>query len=78
MMISISTGGKQVTKTVLYGLGGLLLYSLLYLFEDDIMEVATHGEWYFVVPVVIAFAFSFVHGKFTSRFWDTLGIKAKQ
>lgn len=31
----------------------------------------------FFVPIGIALLFSFVHGAFTGRFWDVLGLKAR-
>jgi hypothetical protein len=78
MAHSITGTGKQVTKTVLYGAVTLVLYFLLYLFENQAMEYAAHGRWYFIVPIAIAFVFSYAHGSFTAHFWDVLGIKAKK
>ena len=38
-----------------------------------------HGNWLFVfIPILIAFAVSYVHGAFTSNFWDSIGFKAAQ
>jgi hypothetical protein len=35
------------------------------------------GNWaYVLVPILIAFVFSLAHGTFTSRFWNSLGLKA--
>jgi hypothetical protein len=70
-------GGLRM-RAVLFGIAALTLYFLLYLFEDSIMAITSHGRWYFLVPVAIAFVFSFVHGNFTSYFWEVLGIKAKK
>lgn len=78
MTRSMTRTSKQLTRTALYGFSSLLLYFLLYLFEDKFMEFAAHGRWYFIVPIVIAFVFSFAHGNFTAHFWDVLGIKAKK
>jgi len=69
---------KQLVQAVVYGLATLLLYSLLYLFEEPLLSLSSHGRWYFIFPVTIAFVFSFAHGAFTGRFWDVLGIKAKK
>lgn len=69
--------GRQLGKTVLYGLMSFALYLLLYAFAAKILALASLGEWYFLVPVAIALVFSFVHGTFTAHFWDLLGIKAK-
>lgn len=75
---SAHSAGKPMTRAVLYGLASLLLYFLLYLFEDSILAFTTRGRWYFIVPVAIAFIFSYAHGNFTAHFWDLLGIKAKK
>lgn len=37
------------------------------------------GNWLLVlIPIVIAFAMSYVHGAFTGLFWDVVGLKAKK
>jgi len=69
---------KLFAKTAVYGGFSLTLYVLLYLFEDSILGFASRGSWFFLVPIVAAFVFSFVHGNFTAHFWDMLGIKAKK
>ncbi len=57
------------------------LYFLLYHFENDIQQFAEMTRQghkvYFLVPIAIAFVFSLVHGKFTDRFWQAVGLKAK-
>jgi hypothetical protein len=73
---SIDESAGQMTKTVLLGLAALVLYWLLFANEAAILDVSARGRWYFLVPIAIAFLFSFVHGAFTGRFWDALGIKA--
>lgn len=62
---------------LLFGIVVVALYSGLYVYEKDIIEWSTRGGWFFLVPLTIAFVFSFFHGKFTSDFWDFFGIKAK-
>jgi len=69
---------KLFAKTTTYGLISLTLYVLLYLFEDEILDQVANGRWYFLIPILAAFAFSFIHGNFTAHFWDMLGIKAKK
>lgn len=35
------------------------------------------GNWLYVfIPILIAFAVSYIHGAFTAAFWDSLGFKA--
>jgi hypothetical protein len=58
------------------------LYLLLFLFADPLIQLAVQtregNKLYALVPIAIALVFSFVHGAFTSRFWDLLGLKAKK
>jgi hypothetical protein len=73
---------SSVQKAVLYGVVSLALYALLFLFSDETVELARRtreGEkLWFVVPIVIAFVFSLVHGAFTAYFWDAIGLKPAQ
>lgn len=69
------------TNTLIYtfflGITSASLYFLLWWLEKPIMQYSQQGKWYFVIPIVIAFAFSLVHGAFTGYFWEALGIQAK-
>lgn len=68
---------RAVMQTVSLGLLSATLYFLLYYFNEQILIWSKQGGWYFIVPLTIAFVFSFVHGAFTGHFWDLLGVKAK-
>lgn len=69
---------KPVFQLVLTGTGSMLLYLLLFLFEDEIMRAYTRTDGlYWLLPVAMAFVFSLVHGAFTGYFWETLGIRGK-
>ncbi|MDD3516855.1 MAG: hypothetical protein PHQ14_00790 [Chromatiales bacterium] len=77
--------GKQATqagsvklKAIGFGVLSVALYGALFVFEDDLLAASTGGGWAFVVPVVVAFVFSYIHGAFTGHFWDALGIQAKK
>lgn len=63
------------------GLSSLGLYFLLYWFNGDIKDLAqvtnAGDKSLFFVPILVALVFSFIHGAFTSQFWDALGVKAK-
>ena len=65
-----------------YGALSVGLYFGLYTFNADIRHIAemtNQGDkTYFLLPIGIAFLFSVVHGLFTDRFWDALGLKAKR
>lgn len=64
------------------GLLSMTMYSLLYYFSADLTQIAqaTHAgqKAMFFIPIVLALAFSLIHGAFTAHFWDALGIKAKK
>ncbi len=64
------------------GLLSLVLYIQLFHFDAELREItlATNQghKSYFLVPIGIAFLFSLVHGAFTDRFWDVLGVKARK
>ncbi|MBF0178572.1 MAG: hypothetical protein HQM03_00955 [Magnetococcales bacterium] len=66
--------------SAILGWGGLsvTLYILLFAYEKSILDLSARGKWYFVVPILIAFLFSFVHGQFTGVFWEGLGFTAKK
>lgn len=67
---------------LLYGAVSITMYTALYLFSNDLVVLAQetgHGhKLLFFVPIVLALAFSIVHGSFTAHFWEVLGVKAKQ
>lgn len=64
-------------QLVLFGVIVVALYSGMFLYEKEIIEWSTRGGWFFLVPLTIAFVFSFFHGRFTGDFWNFIGIKAK-
>lgn len=71
---------KQLSITAVYGIASVILYWLLLSYSDQLVELANRtrqGEkLWFIVPIVIAFVFSYVHGNFTGHFWESLGVKA--
>lgn len=75
-------GVKNLAWTAVLGMLSLALYGALFLNGATLNAYAAasrhddHG--YFLVPIVIAFAFSLVHGAFTGQFWDVIGLKPKQ
>lgn len=63
---------------ILSGAASIGLYVFLAAYSREILEISTSKEsGYFLVPIVIAFIFSFAHGAFTGYFWEALGITAK-
>ena len=76
--MSIDVNRPQLIRLGLFGMATALLYAGLFLFEDVIVGSTQHGHWSFVIPIALAFVFSFFHGAFTGGFWDILGIRANQ
>ena len=73
---------RALVSTVIMGGISAALYFLLYLYSGVLAELASetrHGnKIYALVPLAVALLFSFVHGAFTGRFWDLLGLRAKK
>ena len=78
------TGGsaRALAVTLLLGAVSAGLYFLLFLYSDRLVELAAatrQGEkLYALIPIAIALVFSFVHGAFTGRFWELLGLQARK
>jgi hypothetical protein len=74
---------RALVLTLMLGTASAGLYLLLYLFADELQELAAvnrlgEHKIYALVPIGIALIFSFVHGAFTGHFWDLLGFRAKK
>lgn len=71
---------RSLFSTILFGLASVILYGLLLAYSDrlvDLAQRAHHGEkMLFLVPVAVAFLFSWIHGHFTGHFWEFLGVRA--
>jgi len=72
----------NLPKALVFGAASAVLYTLLFVYSDHLVEYAhrtRQGEHiWFVVPIIIAFIFSYFHGAFTGYFWDVLGLTAAQ
>lgn len=73
---------RALAVTLLLGGASVGLYVILFLFSSELPKIAAATReghtLYALVPLVIALVFSFVHGAFTGRFWDLMGLKAKK
>jgi hypothetical protein len=69
---------NKKVQLALYGVAVALLYGLLYVYDQEVVELCRRGGWWFLFPVSAAFVFSIFHGNFTSLFWDVLGVQAKK
>lgn len=69
---------KPVGKLVIFGICSAVAYGALLMNQGLITAYYTRGALYALLPIATAFAFSFIHGNFTSYFWTVLGVEAKQ
>lgn len=71
---------KPIAATLLFGIASVVLYTLLLTNADLFVEWANRtreGEKsLFIIPVIVAFVFSYFHGHFTGHFWESLGLNA--
>jgi hypothetical protein len=67
---------KLIGKTVGLGLASAALYAAVFANTGTIMKYFTKGGIFAALPILTVFAFSFVHGAFTSNLWSALGIEA--
>jgi len=51
--------------------------SCVFFNQQTVLAWSVNYSWSFLIPIVIALVFSFVHGAFTGAFWDAVGLKPK-
>lgn len=75
-----STNKRPMLQTLLYGCASIALYMLLFIYSEQLVnwayETKSGHKLLFIVPVAIAFVFSYFHGAFTGYFWETIGLRA--
>jgi hypothetical protein len=69
---------RPYLKTVLFGAVSVALYVLLLQKQDLINENFAKGGIYALLPIAMAFVFSFFHGNFTGCFWSSCGVEASK
>jgi hypothetical protein len=67
---------KPVGAMIVMGLISIALYTTLLLKQDLLNSTFAKGGWYALLPIIMAFVFSYFHGSFTGNFWTVLGIEA--
>ncbi|MCK5717854.1 MAG: biotin transporter BioY [Thiomargarita sp.] len=73
--MSKTNQANAVMLTASLGFLSTILYLLLFLFKEPILQLIAQGGWYFLIPITIAFILSYVHGAFVNHFWDVLDVK---
>lgn len=69
---------KLIVKTIAFGALSAAMYTVLFMNSAVVMTYFTKGMVYAALPIITAFAFSFVHGAFAGNVWTLLGIEAAQ
>ena len=67
---------KPVGAMIVMGLISIAFYTTLLLKQDLLNTTFAKGGWYALLPIIMAFVFSYFHGSFTGNFWTVLGIEA--
>jgi hypothetical protein len=75
-MAQSSTKKKPVGAMIVMGFISIVLYTTLLLKQDLLNSTFAKGGWYALLPIIMAFVFSYFHGSFTGSFWTVLGIEA--
>lgn len=69
---------KLLLKTIVFGALSLTMYTVFFMNSALATTYYTKGLYYAALPILTAFAFSFVHGAFAGNVWSLLGIEAAQ
>jgi hypothetical protein len=75
-MAQSSSKKKPVGAMIVMGLISIALYTALLLKQDLLNSTFANGGWYALLPIIMAFVFSYFHGSFTGHFWTVLGVEA--
>jgi hypothetical protein len=75
-MAQSTTRKKPVVAMIGMGIISIALYTTLLLKQDLLNSTFAQGGWYALLPIIMAFVFSYFHGSFTGSFWTVLGIEA--
>lgn len=71
---------KVIVSAFLFGIASIVLYGLLLsnseLFVEWAQRTQQGEKLLFLIPIAVAFIFSWVHGNFTGHFWESMGLKA--
>ena len=76
--MAVTHGSTQWLRVLALGTMVALMYWQLFANEARILDISRQGDWSGFLLIAIALVFSFVHGAFTSHFWELLGLRAKK
>jgi len=78
MGMQSSNKKKPWASAAIYGGLSIFLYASLLLYQDTVIDYFGRGGLFALLPIAVAFLFSYVHGSFTGSFWSVIGIEASK
>ncbi len=78
MASNVSSKKKPYGKMIIFGVVSVTLYGVLLAKQNICNDFFTRGGLYALLPICVAFIFSFFHGNFTGNFWTALGVEASK
>jgi len=69
---------KPWASAAIWGGISIILYAALLLYQDTVIDYFGRGGLFALLPIAVAFLFSYVHGSFTGSFWSVIGIEASK
>lgn len=67
---------NNLARVIGYGAASVALYAAIFMNADTVMRFCAKGGVFAALPIVVVFAFSFIHGTFASNLWSLAGIEA--
>jgi hypothetical protein len=69
---------KPWASAAIWGGLSIILYAALLLYQETVIDYFGRGGLFALLPIAVAFLFSYVHGSFTGSFWSVIGIEASK
>jgi len=67
---------SAIKQAIFWGIISLAAYFLVFTNQQAVMDYTTVGGSYGIIVIVVAFAFSFIHGTFANFLVEVMGFKA--
>jgi hypothetical protein len=78
MGMQSSNKKKPWARAVIWGGLSIVMYAALLLYQEPVIDYFGRGGLFALLPIGVAFLFSYVHGSFTGSFWSVMGIEASK
>jgi len=76
---NIKSGKKNsaIIKSLMLGVVSFSAYTILFIYEEWVIQNFSKGGCYAALPIITALIFSLIHGTFSSNLIYNLGLKEK-